>query len=352
VSSDTARALLVDRPHRRRNALTGDWVFVSPHRSQRPWQGRLEPSASALPLPVHDPGCHLCPGSVRAGGERNPAYTGTYVWTNDFPAFLPDDVSLEASVDPLMRAHTHAGTCRVVCYSPQHNLTLAEMSVQEIRVVIDTWATQTEELEAHWRWVQVFENKGEMMGCSNPHPHGQIWASDFIPNEIGKEWVQQRDWLKAHGVSLLVDYAAREVVAAERVVVQNEHWLAVVPWWAAWPFETLLLPRRAVSRLPALTPGERDSLAAVLKALLNAYDKLFDVSFPYSFGWHGAPLIDAAGPDSPSQACQLHAHFYPPLLRSASVRKFFVGFELLAEVQRDITPERAAEMLREAGRGN
>ena len=350
MSSDTSRALLVDRPHRRFNALTGDWLFVSPHRTQRPWQGRLEPSITGLPLLDYDPGCHLCPGNVRAGGERNPAYTGTHVWTNDFPAFLPNDVSLEASVDPLMRAQTHAGTCRVICYSPRHDLTLAGMSVGEIRGVVDTWATQTEELEAHWRWVQVFENKGEMMGCSNPHPHGQIWASDFIPNEVGKELVQQHNWFKGRGTRLLADYAAREVAAGERVVVQTEHWVAVVPWWAAWPFETLLLPRRAVSRLPALTPAERDSLATILKGLLNAYDKLFDASFPYSFGWHGAPLIDAARPDGAWQACQLHAHFYPPLLRSATVRKFMVGYELLAEVQRDITPERAAELLRRGGK--
>ena len=346
MSSDTSRALLVDRPHRRRNALTGDWVFVSPHRTKRPWQGQLEPSAATLPLPVHDPGCHLCPGNVRAGGERNPGYTGTYVWANDFPAFLPDDMSMEASVDPLLQARTQGGTCRVVCYSPRHDLTLAEMSVGEIRGVIDTWAAQTAELDARWRWVQVFENKGEIMGCSNPHPHGQIWASDFIPNEVDKELAHQTDWFTANGVPLLVDYMAREMAAGERIVVKNEQWVVVVPWWAAWPFETLLLPRRPVSRLPALTPTERDSLAAILKGLLSAYDKLFDVSFPYSFGWHGAPLIDAAPPGGSWQAYQLHAHFYPPLLRSATVRKFMVGYELLAETQRDITPERAAELLR------
>ena len=346
MSSDTSRALLVDRPHRRRNALTGDWVFVSPHRTSRPWQGQLEPTADALPLPVYDPDCHLCPGNVRAGGERNPDYTDTYVWTNDFPAFLPDDLSLEASIDPLMRARTHGGTCRVLCYSPRHDLTLARMPVGEIRAVIDTWVGQTHELEARWRWVQVFENKGEIMGCSNPHPHGQIWASDFIPNEVGKEQLRQEEWAKFRSSPLLVEYAHRELTAGERVVAQNDHWLALVPWWAAWPFETLLLPKRPVSRLFALTLKERDALADILKALLCAYDTLFEVSFPYSFGWHGAPSMDIAGRELSEEAYQLHAHFYPPLLRSATVKKFMVGYELLAEVQRDITPERAAEMLR------
>lgn len=350
MSSDTSRALLVDRPHRRLNALTGDWVFVSPHRARRPWRGKMESSPTALPLPVYDPGCHLCPGNMRASGAVNPAYTGTYVWANDFPAFLPDDVRTEASVSPLMRAATQRGECRVICYSPRHDLTLAQMGISEIRAVVDTWAMQVEELEARWRWVQVFENKGEIMGCSNPHPHGQVWASDFIPNEVEKEIARQRDWFQAHGSPLLGDYAYQELALGDRVVLQNEHWVTVVPWWAAWPFETLLLPRRSVERVPELSLGERDSLAVILKEQLTLYDRLFETSFPYSFGWHGALPVAREGfvaAQGSARDCQLHAHFYPPLLRSATVRKFMVGYELLAEVQRDITPERAAEMLRE-----
>jgi UDPglucose--hexose-1-phosphate uridylyltransferase len=309
----------------------------------------MEPSAPALPSPVYDPACHLCPGNVRASGAVNPAYTGTYVWTNDFPAFLADDVSIEASVGPLMRARTQAGTCRVLCYSPRHDLTLAQMDVAEIRGVIEAWAKQFEELEAQWRWVQVFENKGELMGCSNPHPHGQIWASDFIPNEVARELGRQKDWFQSHGTPLLRDYAHQELALRERVVLRNEHWVAVVPWWAAWPFETLLLPLRDLARLTKLSPAERASLAMIMKNLLTVYDRLFETSFPYSFGWHGAPAAREEGADaSPSSlGCQLHGHFYPPLLRSATVKKFTVGYELLAEMQRDITPERAAEMLRE-----
>jgi UDPglucose--hexose-1-phosphate uridylyltransferase len=350
VSADTSRALLVDRPHRRLNALTGEWVFVSPHRTKRPWHGRIESNPTALPLPVYDSACHLCPGNVRAAGAVNPAYTGTYVWANDFPAFLPDDVRSEASVSPLMRARTQGGECRVICYSPRHDLTLAQMGTAEIRTVVDTWAMQVEELEDRWRWVQVFENKGEIMGCSNPHPHGQVWASDFIPNEVQKELERQHDWFKSHGTSLLLDYAQQELAAGERVLQRNEHWVTVVPWWAAWPFETLLLPRRSVARMPELSAAERESLARILKELLTAYDRLFDTSFPYSFGWHGTPPSSQVGivaSQGLGRNCQLHAHFYPPLLRSATVPKFMVGYELLAEVQRDITPERAAEMLRE-----
>jgi UDPglucose--hexose-1-phosphate uridylyltransferase len=275
---------------------------------------------------------------VRANGEKNPAYRSTYVFTNDFPAFLPDTASTAVEQHPLLQAHTQAGTCRVMCFSPRHDLTLAQMPAVEIRGVVDAWAEQVTELQQRWAWVQVFENKGELMGCSNPHPHGQIWASDFIPTEVNSELLQQTLWHQKHGRPLLLDYAVLESDAGERVVIENSDWLVVVPWWAVWPFETLLLPRRQVLNLPDLTPAERDSLAEILGRALAAYDRLFEVSFPYSFGWHGAP---AASP-----AYQLHAHFYPPLLRSATVRKFMVGYEMLGEAQRDITPEQAAERLR------
>jgi UDPglucose--hexose-1-phosphate uridylyltransferase len=346
MSRDSNRVLLIDRPHRRYNALTGDWIFVSPHRTRRPWRGREELSAKPLPTPLHDPECYLCPGNLRANGERNPTYHTTHVFPNDYPAFLPNNPSIDASLSPLLQAHIQRGECRVICYSPRHDLTMAQMPAEQIREVIDTWARQVEELEARWRWVQVFENKGDLMGCSNPHPHGQIWAGDFMPNEVAKELTQQRDWFTRHGSSLLLDYAEQELGAQERLIVKNDHWIAVVPWWAAWPFETLLLPRRNVSRLPELSPAERDGLAQILSALLRAYDRLFDVSLPYSFGWHGDHVSTFAGPDPRWQAGQLHAHFYPPLLRSATIKKFWVGYEMLAEVQRDITPEEAAAQLR------
>ncbi len=345
----SSRDLLLDQPHRRFNALTGEWVFVSPHRNRRPWQGRIEvPSLAARPQ--YDPQCYLCPGNLRAGGEHNPPYASTYVFTNDFPAFLPETPEQDATTHPLLRAEVHAGTCRVVCFSPRHDLTLAQMAVADIRAVVDTWAEQVTELGQRWRWVQVFENKGDLMGCSNPHPHGQIWAGDFIPTEIGKELAQQKLWLEAHGARgkpLLLEYATLEVKSNERTVAQNEEWLVVVPWWAMWPFETLLLPRHAVSSLPELTSTQRDSLAGILSQLLKAYDNLFGISFPYSFGWHGTPTGDARDPQN-AAAVQLHAHFYPPLLRSATVRKFMVGYEMLAEAQRDLTAEQAAERLRQS----
>lgn len=339
-------SLLLDQPHRRFNALSGEWVFVSPHRNRRPWEGRVEPS-SAAGRPPYDPQCYLCPGNARANGGRNPPYSSTYVFTNDFPAFLPETHAQDATQHPLLQAHSQAGTCRVVCFSPRHDLTLAQMPAAEIRTVIDTWADQVTELGHRWRWVQVFENKGELMGCSSPHPHGQIWASDFIPTEAGKELTRQGHWFEQNGGPLLLEYAAIECTAGERVVLQNVDWVAVVPWWAIWPFETLLLPRRHVRALSDLTSTERDSLADILSRLLPGYDRLFDISFPYSFGWHGAPT---GGGDAGTSAgaYQLHAHVYPPLLRSATIRKFMVGYEMLAEAQRDLTPEQAADQVRRA----
>jgi UDPglucose--hexose-1-phosphate uridylyltransferase len=331
-----------EQPHRRFNALTGEYIFVSPHRTKRPWQGRVEP---AMPpnRPRHDPQCYLCPGNARVNQGLNPNYDSTFVFNNDFAAFLPETQSANACQHPLLCAHTQAGTCRVICFSPRHDLTLAQMSVSEIRSVVNVWAEQIAGLGRKWRWVQVFENKGDIMGCSNPHPHGQIWASDFIPNEPAKELIQQRGWFNKKGSPLLLNYALLELKQGERVVVQNEHWLALVPWWAVWPFETIILPRRQVLRLPDLTGVERDALADLLRRVLARCDNLFESSFPYSMGWHGAPHDDGD-----YHGWQLHAHIYPPLLRSATVKKFMVGYELLAEAQRDITPEQAASRLREA----
>ncbi|MDW8318886.1 MAG: UDP-glucose--hexose-1-phosphate uridylyltransferase [Anaerolineae bacterium] len=359
-----------EHPHRRYNALTGDWVLVSPHRTQRPWQGQVERPPQET-RPAYDPTCYLCPGNARAGGRRNPPYTGTFVFTNDFAALLPDTPPAPAQAHPLLRLEGEPGTCRVICFSPRHDLTLPEMAVPEIRQVVDVWAEQVAELGRAYRWVQVFENKGEIMGCSNPHPHGQIWAGSALPLEPAKEDRQQRAYFEQHGRPLLLDYAALELAVdagmddplsagrplaspASRLVAQNDHWLAVVPFWAVWPFETLLLPRRHVLRLPDLADAERDALADILKRLLTRYDNLFETSFPYSMGWHGAPTGPGVegGSEASSAASgplahwQLHAHFYPPLLRSATVKKFMVGYEMLGEPQRDLTPEQAAARLR------
>ena len=329
-----------EHPHRRYNPLLDEWVLVSPHRAKRPWQGSQE-DVPADDRPIYDPDCYLCPGNLRANGERNPDYKSTFVFTNDFAAVLPDTPEAALEADPLFRARSVRGEARVLCFSPRHDLTLAEMSPREISAVIDMWAAQTQELGQRFAWVQVFENRGEMMGASNPHPHGQVWATDEPGSIASKEDKQQRAYMTRHGGSLLLDYAAREMERRERLVVENAHWLAVVPYWALWPYELLLLPKSKVLRLPELDAAWRSDLAAILKRLLVKYDNLFETSFPYSMGWHGAPYT--AGDQS---HWQLHAHFFPPLLRSASVKKFMVGYEMLAEAQRDITPEAAAERLR------
>lgn len=328
-------------PHRRFNPLNGEWVQVSPQRTQRPWLGQVE-ALSAAERPAYDPGCYLCPGNERAGGARNPLYEHTFVFTNDFAALLPHVPPLEEQPHRLLRAQGVPGTCRVVCFSPRHDLTLAEMDMGEIGHVIDTWIEQARELGQHYRWVQIFENKGEIMGCSNPHPHGQIWALDTLPNEPAKEERHQAAYYAEHQRPLLLDYADIEIALEERIVVENEHWLALVPYWAIWPFETLLLPRRHIQRLTDLDSKQRQALADVLKRLLVRYDNLFETSFPYSMGWHGAPFREGD-----HRHWQLHAHFYPPLLRSATIKKFMVGYEMLAEPQRDLTPEQAAARLRE-----
>lgn len=343
IDAAEASALL---PHRRRNALTGEWVLVSPQRASRPWLGQVEAIRSS-PSRAYEPSCYLCPGNARAGGARNPSYSGSFVFDNDFPALVQATLTPSPVQHELLAWSSQPGACRVVCFSPRHDLTLAEMRVGAIRTVVDMWAAQTEELGRTYRWVQVFENKGEMMGSSNPHPHGQVWATADLPTQAASEDAHQRDYLLTHERPLLVDYAALELGRSERIVVQNEQWIAVVPFWAVWPFETLLMPRNLVHRLPDLAGQERHALASILQKLLVRYDNLFATPFPYSMGWHGAPY--PRGEDETRAGVahwQLHCHFYPPLLRSSAVRKFQVGYELLAEAQRDLTPEKAAEVLR------
>lgn len=327
-----------DHPHRRLNPLTGEWVQVSPHRMKRPWQGQVEKTPPDT-RPAYDPTCYLCPGNTRAGDARNPDYRHTFVFDNDFAALLPD-APPGGEPHPLLRLEAVRGTCRVICFSPRHDLTLPEMPAADIRRVVDVWAEQTAVLGEQYRWVQVFENKGAVMGCSNPHPHGQIWALDALPNEPFKEDGAQRRYWEENGRSLLLDYLHLELEQRERLVVENDHWVALVPYWAIWPFELLLLPRRHVLRLPDLGDAERDALADSLKRLLTRYDNLFETSFPYSMGWHGAPF------GAENAHWQLHAHFYPPLLRSATIKKFMVGYEMLGEAQRDLTAEQAADRLR------
>ena len=334
--------LLKQHPHRRFNPLTREWVLVSPHRTQRPWQGQMEKAARPVDV-EYDPGCYLCPGNSRAGGAANAKYESTFVFDNDFASLLPGTPAFAMSEGDLIRVESEPGTGRVICFSPNHSLTIARMNVPDIRKVVDVWAEQYKDLAANplIRYVQIFENRGEMMGCSNPHPHGQIWANHSIPNEIAKEDTSQREYFEKHQRPLLADYLDYERKSGERIVCENEHFTALVPFWAIWPFETMLLPHRAVTGMDELTGDERSALAGIMNSLSIRYDNLFEVSFPYSFGLHQRPTDGGAYPHF-----TLHAHYYPPLLRSATVRKFMVGYELLAMPQRDITPESAAERLR------
>ena len=334
--SESPKAAAEQRPHRRYNPLNDSWVLVSPHRTQRPWQGQRE--GQPPEVAKYDAECYLCPGNARAGDNTNPDYEDVFVFDNDFPALLPQVGDADSS--GLLRMEPVRGTCRVICYSPRHDKSMSQMDVNAIRRVVDAWSDQHRELSAQFRWIQIFENRGQAMGCSNPHPHGQIWATEHVPVEGDRELRQQRQHFDAGNGVLLERYAKLEQEVRERIVIENDTWLVVVPYWALWPFETLVIARRPAQRFSDLDSDSRDGLAAVLHKLCRAYDRLFDTSFPYSMGWHSAPGLD----DEP--AWRLHAHFYPPLLRSADVRKFMVGFELLSEGQRDLTPESACMALR------
>ncbi len=333
---------LAEHPHRRHNPLTGEWILVSPHRTKRPWQGQVE-----KPVPDerlrYDPSCYLCPGNARAGGARTPHYTRTYVFTNDFAALLQDIPAGSFEEQGLLVAQSERGLCRVLCFSPRHDLTLAEMELADIRVVVDAWVAQYAEIGAipFIKYVQIFENKGAMMGASNPHPHGQIWANETLPNEVQKEHDRQGEYLRARHSCLLCDYLSLEMAKGERLVCQNSHFVALVPFWAIWPFETMIISTRHIGSLLELDDAERDGLADIMRRLTTRYDNLFEISFPYSMGFHQRPTDDGEHP-----AWHLHLHFYPPLLRSATVRKFMVGYELLASPQRDIAAEASAARLR------
>jgi UDPglucose--hexose-1-phosphate uridylyltransferase len=336
-------------PHRRWNPLRQSWVLDSPHRTQRPWQGEV--GQKAVPSGVsYDPACYLCPGNQRAGGARNPAYDSVFSFANDYAALLPDSPDPgQDSASPLLRAKPARGLCKVLCFHPDHSLTLARMTREEIRTVVDAWANEHQELAAlDWiEYVQIFENRGAMMGASNPHPHGQIWSTSFVPDEPAAETVAQQEHLALSGCCLLCEYVAAEQAAASagesRIIFENQAFIALVPWWATWPFEVLLLSRRHLGSMPDLTSDERDGLADALNRLTTRFDNLFETSFPYTMGFHQAPTDRAR-----HEEWHFHAHFYPPLLRSATVRKFMVGFEMLGMPQRDITPEAAAQRLRDA----
>ena len=329
-------------PHRRYNPLTEEWVLCSPHRTKRPWQGQVE-NPAAEQSPTYDPGCYLCPGNTRVNGERNPDYRLAFVFANDYAALIANDDEWEENKAGLLIARAEPGVCRVICFSPRHDLSLPLMEQSAIRSVVDTWADQAEALGADQaiQYVQVFENKGAVMGCSNPHPHCQIWATRHIPTIPSKKLQSQRKYHAGHGTDLLGDYLSVELKEKERLVDQNDYWVALVPFWAVWPYEVMLIPRRMASDLPSLFAEERDGLADIIKRLTIRYDNLFKTSFPYSMGWHGRPTD---GGDHPYW--RLHAVYYPPLLRSATIKKFLVGYEMTAEPQRDITPEQAAATLR------
>ncbi len=334
---------LAHRVHRRFNVLEGRWVLVSPHRAKRPWQGQTE-ALDTTTLPTYDPTCYLCPGNTRANGTINPQYTSTYVFDNDFAA-LTLDPSQEAIIgDDLLIAETESGICRVICFSPDHSLTLPEMPLSQLRVVVDTWQAQYVELGAYpeINYVQIFENKGAMMGCSNPHPHGQIWAQRSIPDLPATESAQMLAYYERTGNALLDDYLDIELEEDARIVCSNEHFVVVVPFWAVWPFETLILSRRGTTSLATMAADEKDDLADILKQLTTRYDNLFNMSFPYSAGMHQAPTDNQPHPE-----WRWHMHFYPPLLRSATVKKFMVGYEMLGMPQRDITAEASAARLRD-----
>jgi UDPglucose--hexose-1-phosphate uridylyltransferase len=331
-------------PHRRYNPLINEWILVSPHRAKRPWQGQNE-TISTVKMPEYDPECYLCPGNVRANGEVNPQYTGSFVFENDFAAMKQDEIEFVDNTEPtFFKAQPERGISRVVCFSPKHNETLPEMKISQIENVVRTWQKEYTYLgnKDFINYVQIFENKGSVMGCSNPHPHGQIWAQSSLPTQVARTQANLKVYYDQHKTSLLQDYLTQELEQKERIVIENEYFVALVPFWAIWPYETLIISKRHFGRITNMTASEITSYAAILKILTIKYDNLFETSFPYSSGIHQAPTDGTEHPE-----WHFHMHFYPPLLRSASVKKFMVGYEMMGESQRDITPEKSAQMLRD-----
>ncbi len=327
--------------HRRYNPLTGTWIQVSPHRTKRPWQGQEEESARNQ-RPSYDPECYLCPGNARAGNATNPKYEDVFVFKNDFSALQPEAPDTGINQDGLLVAEGEKGICKVICFSPRHDLTLPEMEVTKIRRVVDTWTKEYEDLGKldYVNYVQIFENKGAIMGCSNPHPHGQIWAQKTVPAEPAKELIQQEKYYQKHRKTLLGDYLDKELKLKERILIENDHFVALIPFWAFWPFETMIISKRPFGRFTDLTDSEKDGLADIIKRLTIKYDNIFKISFPYSAGFHPAPTDGKPHPE-----WHFHMHFYPPLLRSATVKKFSVGYEMLGNLQRDISAEKAAKLI-------
>jgi UDPglucose--hexose-1-phosphate uridylyltransferase len=333
---------LENQPHRRYNPLTDEWVLVSPHRAKRPWQGQIEKKEEEK-RPTYDPECYLCPGNARANDIQNPLYTDTFIFENDFGALMANSPEGNFHPNELIQAYSEQGICKVICFSPRHDLTLPEMEVEDIAKVVNLWQKEYAELGSiDWiNHVQIFENKGIMMGCSNPHPHGQIWAQSTVPQVPARESIQQASYFEKHGRSMLLDYIAYEMKAKTRLVDENAHFVSLVPFWAVWPFEILVVSKRHIQNLTQLTPEETTGFADILKKVTTRYDNLFEVSFPYSAGIHQSPTDG-----QPHPGWHLHMHFYPPLLRSATVKKFMVGYEMLGEPQRDMTPEISADRLR------
>jgi UDPglucose--hexose-1-phosphate uridylyltransferase len=331
-----------DHPHKRLNILTGDWILVSPHRTKRPWQGKVENLAITI-RPSYDEKCYLCPGNERSDGSINPNYSAPFAFTNDFSSLLKDTPDGFINTNGLLQAKSEKGICRVLCFSPRHDLTLPQMEVTDIVDVINLWKSEFQDLAKNdWiKYIQIFENKGDIMGCSNPHPHGQIWAQSTIPVEPLKETQHQQLYYKENKRSILIDYLSLELEKQERIVIENEHFVALVPFWAVWPYESMIISKRQVQYTHEFTEAETLSLAEILKMLTIKYDNLFETSFPYSSGIHQASVNDGAHPE-----WHWHMHFYPPLLRSATVKKFMVGYEMMANPQRDITAEQAAQKLK------
>lgn len=340
---NTSQDFDIQQPHSRLNILTGDWVLVSPHRTKRPWQGKIE-DLPADDRPEYDPKCYLCPSNSRADGATNPAYNESFVFKNDFSALLADSPTNEINNSNLLVAKGQKGICKVISFSPKHNLTLPELSLAEITKVVDVWQNEFNQLAStEWiKHIQIFENKGEIMGCSNPHPHGQIWAQSNVPPEIAKETASQKKYFAINKTSLLKAYLEIELEKDERIVFQNKHFAVLVPFWAVWPYETIIISKRHINSIAYFNDDEKAALAEAIKVLTTKYDNLFQTSFPYSAGMHQAPVNSGNHPE-----WHWHMHFYPPLLRSATVKKFMVGYEMLASPQRDITPEQAANQLKD-----